>query len=59
MPPTRQRFTEELQDSESRSAAESIGPTEELHQELDRLKALPIASGRATIGMMEQYRKFP
>ena len=41
------------------SAAGSMGPTSELHLELNRLEDLPNVSGRATIGMVEQYRNFP
>ena len=58
-PPTRQRFTEEVLESENISEADSTGLTVVLQNELDRLKALPIITGRTTIGMMEQYRNFP
>ena len=58
-PPTRQRFTEEVLESENISETDSTGLTVELQNELDRLKALPIITGRTTIGMMEQYRNFP
>ena len=59
VPPKRLRFTEEVQESENMSAAEIMRPTQELHQELNRLEDLPNVSGRATIGMIEQYRNFP
>ena len=58
VPATRLRFTEEVQESEKISSVESVGPTPELHKELNRLEELPNVSGLATIGMLVQYRNF-
>lgn len=58
-PLTRPRFTEEIKEFEMIKQDSFTRKTTEHIKELERLKELPIITGRATISMMEQFRKFP
>ena len=58
-PLTRPKFTEEVQQMESRSDTEIFIPTTERNHELARLKSLPIVSAHTTIGMIVEYHNFP
>ena len=59
VPLTRPRFTEEgLTGPETQLQESNDGHAEGVN-ELVRLKKKPVIPGRATIGMMEQFRRFP
>ena len=59
VPRTRPRFTEEaLKGNEERKQENTDGRTD-LMDELVRLKAKSVIPGRATVSMMEQFRRFP
>ena len=58
-PLTRRRFTEEVEKHSHMREHESSQGQTDLFEELVSLKEKPIIPGRATIAMMEQFRKFP
>ena len=59
VPRTRPRFTEEGLKGNEEHKQESTDGRTDLMDELVRLKAKPVIPGRATVSMMEQFRRFP
>ena len=60
VPPTRPIFTEEESTSKKkRKKAEQGRPSAKLQKELGRLRKLPVVPGKATIGMIGEFKKFP
>ena len=50
-------FTEErLSEVSTGREEEQKGPQDKLRKELERLKSLPVVPGRATIGMMQEFK---